>query len=74
MCNLRICNKQFEWEHIQASSHGLVQRFSTCSLGYAKKGDTSLIGGYAEGYNFDLGVPKYQKFENPWSSGYGRRH
>jgi hypothetical protein len=27
--------------------------------------DTSLIWGCAVGYNFDLGVPKYQKVENP---------
>ncbi len=30
-----------------------------------REGDTSLIKGYAEGYNFDLGVRKYQKVENP---------
>jgi hypothetical protein len=30
------------------------------------KGDTILIWGYAEWYNFDLGVCKYQKIENPW--------
>jgi hypothetical protein len=29
------------------------------------KGDTVLIWGYAEGYNFYLGVGKYQKIENP---------
>jgi hypothetical protein len=29
------------------------------------KGDTSLIWGYTEGYNFDLGVREYQKVENP---------
>jgi len=27
--------------------------------------DTLLIWGFAEGYNLDLGVPEYQKFENP---------
>ncbi len=31
-----------------------------------REGDTNLIWGYAEGNSFDLGVPKYQKFENPW--------
>jgi hypothetical protein len=25
------------------------------------------IWGYAEGYNFDLGVREYQKVENPWN-------
>jgi hypothetical protein len=29
------------------------------------EGDTILIWGYAEGYNFDLGVREYQKIENP---------
>jgi hypothetical protein len=37
-----------------------------------KKGYTILIWGYAEAYNFDLGVQEYQKVENPWSSGKGR--
>jgi len=32
-----------------------------------RKGHTILIWGYAEGYNFDLGVRGYQKVENPWS-------
>ena len=27
-----------------------------------------MIWGYAEGYNFDLGVHEYQKVENPWST------
>ncbi len=31
-----------------------------------RKEDTILIWGYAEGYNFDLGVHEYQKVENPW--------
>jgi hypothetical protein len=30
-----------------------------------RKGGTSLMWGYAEGYNFDLGVREYQKVENP---------
>jgi hypothetical protein len=25
-----------------------------------------MIWGYAEGYSFDLGVPQYEKVENPW--------
>ena len=29
------------------------------------EGDTILIWGYAEGYNFDLGVLEYQNVENP---------
>ncbi len=29
-------------------------------------GGTRRGWGYAEGYNFDLGVPEYQKVENPW--------
>jgi hypothetical protein len=36
------------------------------------KGYTILIWGYAEGYNFDLGVREYQKVENLLSSGNGR--
>ncbi len=28
---------------------------------------TSLIWGYTKGYSFDLGVRKYQKFENRWA-------
>jgi hypothetical protein len=35
-------------------------------LGVPKR-DTILIWEYAEGYNFDLGIRKYQKVENPWS-------
>jgi hypothetical protein len=31
-----------------------------------REGDTSLIWGYAEVYNFDLGVREYHKVENPW--------
>jgi hypothetical protein len=31
-----------------------------------REGHTILIWGYAEGYNFDLGVRGYQKVENPW--------
>ncbi len=31
-----------------------------------RKGHTILIWGYAEGYNFNLGVRGYQKFESPW--------
>ncbi len=34
-----------------------------------RKGDTSLIWGYTEGYNFDLGVGEYQKVENPYIRG-----
>ncbi len=30
------------------------------------KGDTSLIWWDAEGYNFNLGISKYQKVENSW--------
>ena len=30
-----------------------------------REGDTSWIWGYAEGYNFDLEVRKYQIVENP---------
>ncbi len=30
-----------------------------------QEGDAILIWGYAEGYNFDFGVRKYQKVENP---------
>jgi hypothetical protein len=30
------------------------------------EGHIILIWGYAEGYNFDLGVRGYQKVENPW--------
>jgi hypothetical protein len=33
--------------------------------GVRKRGPI-LIWGYAERYNFDLGVRKYQKVENPW--------
>jgi hypothetical protein len=33
-----------------------------------RKGDTILIWGYAEGYNYDLGVREYQKVENPCSN------
>jgi hypothetical protein len=33
-----------------------------------RKGHTILNWGYAEGYNFDLGVRGYQKVEKPWSS------
>ncbi len=33
-----------------------------------REGDTSLIWGYAEGYNFDLGVREDQKVENPCSN------
>ncbi len=32
-----------------------------------REGHTILIWGYAEGFNFDLGVRGYQKVENPWS-------
>ena len=32
------------------------------------KGDTTLIWGYAESYNSDLGVREYQKVENPWTT------
>jgi hypothetical protein len=32
-----------------------------------REGHTILIWGYAEGYNFDLGVRGYQKVENPCS-------
>ncbi len=32
-----------------------------------REGNTSPIWGYADGYNFDLGVQEYQKVENPWS-------
>jgi hypothetical protein len=28
--------------------------------------DKILIWGYTEGYNPDLGVPEYEKVENPW--------
>jgi len=34
-----------------------------------RKGDTSLIWRYPEGYNFDLGVREYQKIENPCFTG-----
>jgi hypothetical protein len=30
-----------------------------------RRGDSSIIWVYAEGYNFDLGVHEYQKVENP---------
>ena len=30
-----------------------------------REGHTILIWGYAEGYNFNLGVRRYQKVENP---------
>jgi hypothetical protein len=33
-----------------------------------RKGHTILIWGYAEGYNFDLGVRGYQKVEKPCES------
>ena len=33
-------------------------------LGVSERGDTILIRGYAEGYNFDLGVREHQKVEN----------
>jgi hypothetical protein len=34
-----------------------------------RKGHIILIWGYAEGYNFDLGVRGYQKVENPCYKG-----
>ena len=36
-------------------------------FGGTQRGAT-LIWGYTEGYNFDLGVRKYQKVENPWTN------
>ncbi len=30
-----------------------------------REGYTIMIWGYAERYNLDLGVPRYQKVENP---------
>jgi hypothetical protein len=42
-----------------------LTRVEFCSWG-VRKGDTSLILGYEEGNNFDLGVREYQKVENSW--------
>ncbi len=57
---------------------GGMQNFKKCSkeallgrifnLGVGKE-HTILIWGYAEGYNFDLGVLGYQKVENPKAKG-----
>ncbi len=37
--------------------------------GGVREEDASLIWGYAEGYNFDVGVREYQKVENPCTTG-----
>jgi hypothetical protein len=38
-----------------------------------REGHIFLIWGYAEEYNFDLGVRGYQKVENPWLRGPNRK-
>ncbi len=57
------------------SSQGVCQILKTSQNKYfwvellvwgVRKGDTTLIWGYAESYNSDLGVREYQKVENPW--------
>ncbi len=63
-------NQRFSTWGTQQVSQGVrkiikrVQIKTILLFGGTQRGAT-LIWGYTEGYNFDLGVRKYQKVENP---------